>query len=275
MENSNKLIDEVDTILFADETKFSINNGDLEDAIFYFGIAVNKNNIAAIDTDLTEILNTHKYQGKIFHSTIIFKEKRPRLSLMNDIAELFLKYKLHCFCYKYSKTELFGTSQILNSFNNDILDFKNQEFQALFYFLIFLNTNLRDNPQLNFGLKFLMYFDRNVYGKVEVEGFTFPDERFVIKRMTFSEKSQISLLALPDFFGYLFRKAKISKNKSDQNEKNTETSKLSINCYSSLVKMAEAKLFHFMNIEDEAKIMQQMFKLDTTSSKIGSANSEA
>jgi hypothetical protein len=203
----------VDTILFADETKFSINNGDLEDAIFYFGIAVGKNKIASIDSELTTILSNRKYQGKIFHSTIIFKERRPRLPLMNDIIELFIKYNLHCFCYKYSKTELFETTQILNSFNNDILDFKNQEFQALFYFLIFLNTNLRNNTQLNFGSKFLMYFDRNVYGKVDVEGFTFPDERFAIKRMTFSEKSQISLLALPDFFGYLFRKAKISKKK--------------------------------------------------------------
>ena len=48
-----------------------------------------------------------------------------------------------------------------------------------------------------------MYFDRNVYGKEDIEGFNFPDDRFVIKRMTFSEKSLISLLALPDFFEHL------------------------------------------------------------------------
>lgn len=268
-------MDEVDTILFADETKFSLNNGDMEDAIFYFGIAVSKNDIAAVNRDLIEILNAYNYQGEVFHSTSIFKEKRPRESLMNDIVELFIKYNLHCFCYKYSKTELFDISQILNSFNNDILNFKNQEFQAVFYFIIFLNTNLRENTQLNFGSKFIMYFDRNVYGKVDVEGFTFPDDRFVIKRMTFSEKSQISLLALPDFFGYLFRKAKISNNKITQSGPISERSELAINCYSSLVRMAKAKLFHYMNTEVEAEIIQQIFKLDSTSVNIGIPNSSA
>lgn len=111
---SDKIIDEVDQILFADETKFSLNNGDVEDAIFYFGIAVNKNEIAIFNNELKLILATHKFPGTTFHSTSIFKESRPRLLLMDDIADLFVKYNLQCFCYKYSKSELFETTQILN-----------------------------------------------------------------------------------------------------------------------------------------------------------------
>lgn len=257
---SDKIIDEVDQILFADETKFSLNNGDLEDAIFYFGIAVNKNEIAIINNDLKIILANHRFQGATFHSTSIFKESRPRLPLMDDIADLFIKYNLHCFCYKYSKSDLFTKTQILNSLNNEIIDFKNQEFQALFYFLIFLNTHLRDAAPSTFGLKFLMYFDRNVYGKVDVEGFNFPDDRFVIKRMTFSEKSLISLLALPDFFGYLFRKSKISLNKNNSDGKDFTVSELAVNCHSSLIKLSKANLFHFLNVDGESEIIKQMFK---------------
>lgn len=258
---SDKIIDEVDQILFADETKFSRNNGDVEDAIFYFGIAVNKNEIGIINNDLKIILANHRFRGAAFHSTSIFKESRPRLPLMDDIADLFVKYNLHCFCYKYSKSDLFETTQILNSLNNEILNFKNQEFQALFYFLIFLNTHLRDATPLTFGQKFLMYFDRNVYGKVDVEGFNFPDDRFVIKRMTFSEKSLISLLALPDFFGYLFRKSKIMLNKSNAVEKDFGISELALKCHSSLIKLVEAKLFHFLNVDGESEIIKRMFKL--------------
>lgn len=260
MEISDIIIDEVDQILFADETKFSLKNGDSEDAIFYFGVAVNKNEIAIINNDLKMILTNQRFQGTTFHSTNIFKESRPRLPLMNDIVDLFIKYNLRCFCYKYSKSELFETTQILNSLNNEILNFKNQEFQALFYFLIFLNTHLRDATPSNFGSKFLMYFDRNVYGKVDVEGFNFPDDRFVIKRMTFSEKSLISLLALPDFFGYLFRKSKIILNKSNPDDTDFGVSDLAANCHSSLIKLTNKKLFHFLNVDGESKIIKQMFK---------------
>lgn len=263
MENLADLVNEIDTILFVDETKFSVNNGDLEDAIFYFGIATNIYSINSLKIELTETLLKFNFQGEVFHSTKIFKEKNPREDLMNALVEIFLKYNLHCFCYKYLKNELFSSTKILNSFNNDIINFNNQEFQALFYFLIFLNTNLRDNPDLHFGEKYIICFDRNVYGRTDTENFNFPDDRFVIKHMTFIDKSKMNLLAFPDFFGYLFRKAKIGMDKKTIKQENFELSKLTQLCHSNLVKLANAKLFHFMNIEEESKILQQMFKFKT------------
>lgn len=261
-EFSKKLINEVDTILFADETKFAVNNGDIEDAIYYFGVTAAKNKITLIAKELKGILARHRYQGSTYHSTTAFGETRPRFHLMNDIGDLFIRHKLHCFCYKYSKQELFETTQVLSHLNNDILNFKNQEFQALFYFLISLNTFLRDIVPSLFGEKFIMYFDRNVYGQIDTEAFSFPDDRFVIKRMTFSAKSDISLLALPDFFGYLFRKAKISLDKTNFDAKQLETSKLTINSYTFLLKLTEAKLFHLLNINDEATIIKRMFNIE-------------
>jgi len=255
------MINEVDTLLFADETKFSINNGDLEDAIFYIGITAPKLQIGAVAGDLQEILSKHRYQGSTFHATSMFSEKRPKHYLMNDLTDLFIRYRLHCFCYKYAKKDLFEATQLLNGFNNDIISFKNQEFQALFYFLVFLNTYLRDSTPAIFGKKFVMYFDRNVYGQSDTEDFVFPDERFVIQRMTFTEKSAISLLALPDFFGYIFRKSKITMDKTKDPSHLIEKSKLTINCYSSILKLTEAKLFHFLNVRDESATIRQMFNL--------------
>jgi hypothetical protein len=247
--------------LFADETKFSINNGDLEDAIFYMGITAPKKQIGAIAGELKEILSRHRYQGSCFHATRAFSEKRPRFYLMNDLTELFIRYRLHCFCYRYSKKDLFEVTQLLKGFNNTIINFDNQEFQALYYFLMFLNTHLMDSQPANFGKQFIMYFDRNVYGTTDTEGFEFPDERFVIKRMTFVEKSAISLLALPDFFGYLFRKSKISTDRAKVENTDIEKSILTINCYTFLLKLSEAKLFHFLNIRDESAVIRQMFNL--------------
>jgi len=94
-----------------------------------------------------------------------------------------------------------------------------------------------------------MCFDRNVYGKSDIESFIFPPSNFVLKQMTFSEKSLIRLLSLPDFFGYIFRKSKKSQNKAQFGEKIIETSCLAINCYKCLVAINAAGLFRFIDID--------------------------
>lgn len=255
-------MEKAETVLFADETKLSINNGDFEDAIFYFAVSVSKKDVAGIHKELQSIFLKYNYQAETFHATTAFNEKRVRTEFMNDLTEVFLRYKLHTYCYKYFKNDLFESTQLLNKLNNDILKFNNPEFQALFYFLIFLNTYLRDIEAESMNENFMMYFDRNVYGSKDTEAFSFPDERFVIKRMTFSNKKLISLLALPDFFGYLFRKAKISQDKAIQDNKKLEISRLTINCYSSLLRLTKSHLFHLLNVKDESEMINQMFKLD-------------
>ena len=93
-------------------------------------------------------------------STTIFKEGRPRTAFMDDLTKIIIKNRLHCFCSKYPKASLFEPTKILKKFNNEIINFEKVEFQALFYYLIKLNTYLRDTmPQL-LKRETLMYFDR-------------------------------------------------------------------------------------------------------------------
>jgi hypothetical protein len=259
LNNISSILPEVDVILFIDETKFSINNNDLEDAIFYFGIAVNKIEIGTIHRELQQILILHNYQGATFHSTSAFSEKRIRQRLMNDLVTLFTKYRLNCYCYKYLKSDLYEDTKILKTLDSDILNFGNQEFQALFYFIVNLNSYLIDPNNTQSKSKYVMYCDRNVYSQNETEAFTFPADGFVITRMTFSDKSLISLLALPDILGYLFRKAKISQDKALNN--NVESSRLTINCFTSLLKLEEAGLFHLVNVDNESKVIRALFGL--------------
>lgn len=94
-----------------------------------------------------------------------------------------------------------------------------------------------------------MYFDRNVYGVNEVEAFNFPSDHFILKRMTFSKKSLVNLLSLPDFFGYIFRKPKKSQNNVQGGDITLETSKLAINSYKRIVEITEAGLFHFIDVD--------------------------
>ncbi|MBB6237799.1 hypothetical protein HDC90_002421 [Pedobacter sp. AK013] len=95
----------------------------------------------------------------------------------------------------------------------------------------------------------VMYFDRNVYGVNEVEAFNFPSDHFILKTMTFSEKSLVSLLSLPDFFGYIFRKSKKSQNKVQSGDNSLETSKLVINSYKGILEIKHAGLFHFIDVD--------------------------
>jgi hypothetical protein len=251
MEN---LLKGINTLIFCDETKFYKNNGDLEDEIYYFGVACGKEQVPEINDQLKKLYLKHKLQTKVFHATTIFRETRPRDLLIQDLTDLIIDNKLYCFCYKYFQTRLFNATKILNKFNSDILDFNKAEFQALFYYITTLNTYLRDFTPKLFEKEISMYFDRNVYGKEDTEAFNFPSEDYVLRQMTFCEKSKISLLALPDFFGYIFRKSKISNNKVQAGINSLEKSALTICSYGNLIRIADAGLFKFIDIREETTL---------------------
>ena len=253
MDQSNRPFDGAEVIIFCDETKFSKNNGDVEDAIFYFGIAADTAQIPSLDKNLKEIFKNERLQAPVFHSTQAFKERQPRNKLMMSLTKLIIDNRLRCFCFKYQKDNLYQISaDALSNLNNNIINFNNREFQALFYFLIHLNAYLKDKSSYTKDRKVVMYFDRNVYAANDTEAFNFPSDLFVIKRMTFTEKSKISLLALADFFGFLFRKSKISYNKGEHQIKLIEDSRLTMNSYLSVIEITEAKLFHFLEVDPAA-----------------------
>lgn len=248
------LINDVKTFIFCDETKFYANDGNVEDEIYYFGISCEKEIVPTIDNSLKEIYLKHRLQTKIFHATTVFKERSPRKALMNDLTELIVKYRLQCFCFKYVKRRLFDITKVLTKFNNDILQFNHGEFQALFYFVTSLNIYLKQQNTQLLKKEIGMFFDRNVYGVKDTEAFNFPKPDYEFKQMTFTEKSNISLLALPDFFGYIFRKSKIFTNKVDAGDKSLEASELTKNCFASLKSINEAGLFHFINSDEQILI---------------------
>ena len=243
-------LDDINTILLCDETKFYLKNGDVEDAIFYFGISVPKDLVAVINKDFKDALDQVRLKKAVFHATEIFRTTRPREKLIEALTQIIIKYRLQCFCFKYPKNLLFHASKNLNYLNNDIIDFNKDEFQALFYFVTTLNTYIRDEKPALLKQKIQMYFDRNVYGlQDDIEGFKFSRDDFLLKQMTFVEKSKIGLLALPDFFGFIFRKAKISTNRVEMGDKLLERSKLAVYSYYSLLQITTAGLFHFVDID--------------------------
>ena len=239
----------IETLLFCDESKFYINDGDFEDAIYYFAVSVEKRKVPDVNREFKAILAKHKVQFDVYHSTTAFKKSRPRPDLMNDLVQLIIQNRLNCFCYKYSKSLFFEPTKHLTKFNNDIISFKKVEFQALFYFLTILNTYVRDFVPNLLKREISMYFDRNVYGVSDIEAFKFPSEDFVLKQMTFTEKSLISLLSLPDFLGYIFRNSKKSQNKVQFGDKSIEVSNLVINSYKGLADINTAGLFRFIDVD--------------------------
>lgn len=243
---------DIKTILFCDETKFYINNGDVEDAIYYFGIAISKSDTQNISQKLKDLLLTNRIQASTFHSTRIFRKGKTRRSLMVDLTNLIISNNLSCFCVKYEKSWMLEPMKNLSFLNNDVINFNNPEFQALFYYVTMLNLYLQ-NASVKLAKDVLLFFDRNVYGRHEIEEFNFPDESFFFKKMTFVDKSKINLLALPDFIGYIFRKSKMSQNKVDLGDKSLETSEQTINSYDCMIKLNQSGLFRFIET-DENKI---------------------
>lgn len=69
----------VGTLLFCDENKFYINDGDLEDEIYYFAVSVPVDLVSKIDRDFKIILSKHNVQAAVYHissgsNTLSFKE---------------------------------------------------------------------------------------------------------------------------------------------------------------------------------------------------------
>jgi len=248
------------TVFFCDETKFSINDGDSENSIFYFGVAMPPEKITQIHKQFFALLSKHKVQAPIYHSTKIFNKKRVREALMFDIVDIIISNKLHIFCVKYEKNILFESTKLLNYLNdNDIIRFNSSEFQALFYFLILLNSELNESNIYNLRPEYLMFFDRNVYGfGKKDEFFRFPRPEFIINEMAFTEKSKIGLLALADFVGYIFRKSGIHKESVDENEiiNGPELEKYS---FLNFLRIDQAGLFHYYNAgKDIGKIQKAL-----------------
>lgn len=240
----------IETLFFCDESKFYLNNGDFEDALFYFAIPVHKNEVKTVNDEFDAILKKHRIQSSVFHATRIFRGKKHRPDLIKDITDLIISHGLLCFCFKYPKNAVFEQTKLLDYLNDgDMFDFNDPEFQALFYFLILLNTHLVEDQRLNLPGPYQMFFDRNVYGKEDTEAFNFPHPNFAIKGMTFCEKSNISLLALPDFFGYVFRQVKNFQNKMDANQ-NPQPDELILACQESLFAINKAGLFFLIHLQD-------------------------
>lgn len=90
----------IKTILFCDESKFYINDGDLEDEIYYFAVSVEKLQVPHVNREINRVVEKHRVKTKVFHSTKIFKETRPRSEFMRDLTQIIIDNKLHCFCHK-------------------------------------------------------------------------------------------------------------------------------------------------------------------------------
>jgi hypothetical protein len=249
-EQAKPFFNDVETLIFCDETKFYTQNGDAENAIVYLGVAVPKSSISLLTKAFDGLISKHRIKTPTFHSTTIFKERRPRPDLANDLTALFIQYQLHCFCFKYNKDTTYEATRInFSIYNDDIFDFNNPEFQALFYYVSVLNTYLRDVRPEILQKELWLCFDRNVYGKKEIEGFDGTRPDFIIKRMSHVGKDQIKLLAFPDFFGYMFRKAKQHHNRAQLGTAPSEPSPLVSLSQANLERLAGARLFHYLDLD--------------------------
>lgn len=236
----------INTFFFVDETKFSVNDSDFEDSIYYIAIAVRKQEIYKINLLLESLIDKYRLE-KGFHATKVFKEKKPNQDLMFDFCNLIISNKLRCYCFKYSKSKFYEASKaVFQKYNNEILNFNNPEFQALFYFVQNLIETLYHVNY--FESKGLLFCDRNIYGKNDMECFDFESDS-TIKRMIFLSRKKIKLLALPDYFGFIFRKSKNSFNKVEFGDTSIEKSVLIINCFGCLIEINKAGLFSFLDMD--------------------------
>jgi hypothetical protein len=99
-----------------------------------------------------------------------------------------------------------------------------------------------------FKSKGLLFCDRNIYGQNDIEGFDFESDS-PVKRMIFLSRKKIKLLALPDYFGFIFRKSKNSFNRAEFGDKSVEKSELIINSFNCILKIKEAGLFNFLDMD--------------------------
>jgi hypothetical protein len=243
-------IEDIRTLIFCDETKFEINNGDPENAIYYLGVAVSREVVRTIETEWKQILLQFRVQASVFHASDIFKEKRARSLLMQALTRLIIENRLICFCSKYPKDQIFEQTKALSHLNSDYIDFNNKEFQAFFYFISTLNGYLTEEAPDLLEQKILLYCDRNVYGVAETDQFSFSETHYKFKKMVCVSKADIGSLALPDFLGYIFRKSKLFHNKVQ--EGNTDSpSELTATSFRCMVDIAKAGLFKYLELNGQ------------------------
>lgn len=243
-------LDKINTVFFCDESKYHTNNGELENAFYYFAIEIDRNLISEVNFKLKSIFQKCGMQADVFHSSKIFSEKNTRNDLIRSITGLILDYKLKCICYKYQTDLAYPVLKKLNYLNDGgKINFNNAEFQALFFFVALLNSHLIEFPSQHLRPPFAMYFDKGIYGKKETDAIDPLIENYVIEWMSFTDKREIDLLALPDFFGYMFRKVKIMNNKIQFNIP-AESSLLTEQCKKNLEKLVVNHLFIFIDLKE-------------------------
>ena len=242
----------VKSILFVDEIKFSKNNNDADDSFYFIGVLAKMEHIPEIREKFKKITLDLE---KGFHATKVYKIKFPNSELMNSLTRLIVDYNLQCLVFKYDKNRFYDLTKkhLINLHFEESRKFTNHEFQALFYFLQVLELHLQ--TKLNkVETPLRIYFDRLVYGINAPEEFKFDSEK--IETITFSGKSKIDLLALPDHFGYIFRNCRIKYNSENGSRSlselkiNESNSELLNNCISGLTSIFNSKLFVFLDIDN-------------------------
>lgn len=68
-------LDNVETIIFCDETKFDIRNKEPEEAIYYLAVATPKKNVASVYHDLKMLLNKHNIQAQFFMLQLYLRKR--------------------------------------------------------------------------------------------------------------------------------------------------------------------------------------------------------
>src|SRR5690349_19036133 len=143
-----KELADVNTFFFADESKFSENNGDPENAIYYFIVGCLLERLHDVRKAFEQTLVGFRVDA--FHSTDLFKEKSPKEELIHSLTNLIVEYKLECYCFKYHKDSIYESAK--NAFAHlnarPEIDFNNQEFQALFFLIQAFDSYLSSNKKL-------------------------------------------------------------------------------------------------------------------------------
>jgi len=241
------MLEDINTIFFCDETKFSKKDHDPEDAIYYVAIMTDKSQAKTLKDQYFEIIKKFNLQGG-FHASKTLKRNDSK-DIMISFTNLIVQNGLRCFCFKYNKSMLFDlTKRHLGKFTNDIHNFNNSEHQALFYFVTTLISFFLDNPQFKIG-NAAMFFDRNFHGIQDVETMLIT-KKLPVKHLTFTPRDKLTLLALPDYVGYIFRMLKLSINKVQLGNKALEISPLVINASQNMLAIKDASLFHYIDISN-------------------------
>jgi len=244
-------LENVKSILFVDEIKFSKKDNDADNSFYFIGVLAKLEQIAEIREKYQKVTVDLK---KGFHATKAYKIKSLNSELMNRLTGLIIDYNLKCLVFKYDKDRFYDLTRkhLVNLNFEESGKFTNHEFQALFYFLQVLESDLQ--TKLNkVETPLRIYFDRLIYGKKKPEEFDFDSEK--IETITFSAKSKIDLLALPDHFGYIFRKCRIKYNSESGLKSLAElkiqesNSELINNCISNFTSIFNSKLFVFLDVD--------------------------